>query len=346
MDFTGERFIPEAGLDGELAVEHFLRYHALLDLVRDKVVLDAASGEGYGSDLLASRSQRVCGLEIDPEAVRLARRKYQRPNLEYIRGTIAALPFPTATFDVAVSFETIEHVPGELQAAFLGEVKRVLKPEGVLLISTPDKRIYSDLARYHNEFHVQEFYRQEFRDFLGRHFNHVKFWEQTAMLSYLLTDGQGALRQLGEPPEIEGKYIVAQCSDLPLAEIGLGAVVLDREDRYRRSMARVLELQDEVEEKNRHIRIVLNDIGICETTIRQQEQTLKEQALQFEQRIASLHDELVQQQQRSADLESALVQATARLQHIEGTKAWRLIQALHRLHSRIRRSVPNGCRLP
>lgn len=335
MDFTGERFIPQAGLDGELEVEHFLRYHALLDLVRDQVVLDAASGEGYGSDLLASRAQRVCGLEIDPQAVAQAQRKYQRPNLEHIRGSIAALPFPPATFDAAVSFETIEHVPRDLQEAFLGEVKRVLKPAGVLVISTPDKRVYSDLPGYHNEFHVQEFYRQEFRDFLGRHFKHVKFWEQTAMLAYLLTDGQGVLRQLGEQPEIEGKYIVALCSDVPLPEIGLGTVVLDREDRYRRGMARVVELQDEVEEKNRHIRIVLNDIGICETTIRQQEETLKEQAQQGEQRIAALHGELVQQQQRSAELENALAQATARLNHIERTKAWRSIQALYRLKDRI-----------
>jgi len=336
MDFTGERFIPEAGLDGELEVEHYQRYHAVLDLVADKVVLDAASGEGYGSDILAQKARKVCGLEIDPQAVTQARLKYRRPNLHFNQGSIASLPFHSATFDVAISFETIEHVTEGLQKSFVGEVKRVLKAGGVFVISTPDKRFYSELPGYHNEFHVKEFYRQEFYDFLTRHFRFVKFWEQTSMLAYVLTDGQDqALRFCMPGADVQGKYIVALCSDAPRPEISLGAVVLDRESRYRRTVARVIELQGEIEEKNRHIRIVLNDIGICETTIREQEQTLKDNALQAERRIASLHDELMQHQQRSAELAAALAQNTARLDHIEATRAWRLVKALYRVKDKV-----------
>lgn len=344
MDFTGERFIPDVGLDSELAVEHYQRYHAVLDLLANKVVLDAAAGEGYGSDLLAGSAQTVCGLEIDPQAVLQARGKYQRPNLHFIQGTIAGLPFHDGTFDAAVSFETIEHVAEGLQEAFVKEVKRVLKPGGFLLISTPDKRLYSDLPGYHNEFHIKEFYRQEFHDFLTRHFTTVKFWEQSAMLAYVLTDGRGEeLRQLMPDADVQGRYIVALCSDSVLPEARLGSVAFDRQDLYRRKVERVVELQGEIDEKNQHLwtaeghidKIQATALGL-QQTVQDLQQTITEQNRQAEGAIASLEGHLAKSQQRVAELESALDQSAARLTHIEATKAWRLIKALYRMKDRVR----------
>lgn len=337
MDFTGERFIPGAGLDGELEIEHYQRYHAVLDLITDKVVLDAASGEGYGSELLAHQARQVCGIEIDPEAVRQAQSKYQHSNLTFTQGTIAALPFLPATFDAAISFETIEHVPGDLQEAFIREIKRVLKPDGFFLISTPDKRIYSDLARYHNEFHTKEFYRQEFYDFLSRHFTTVKFWEQTALLAYVLTEGKKGdlLKLMQNGQAIEGKYIVAICSDATLPELESGVITLDSEDRYRGVLSRVIQLQDEIEEKNKHIKIVLKDIDICEKTIKKQEQVIKENDITSSKTISGLQKDVAQCHQRITELEGTLTHCTSRLKQIEATKAWRMIQALYRIKNRI-----------
>lgn len=336
MDFTGERFIPGAGLDGELEIEHYQRYQAVRDLITNKVVLDAASGEGYGSELLARKAKQVYGLEIDPEAVRQAQGKYQHPNLTFTQGTIAALPFLPATFDAAISFETIEHVTGDLQESFIKEIKRVLKPDGFFLISTPDKRIYSDLAHYHNEFHTKEFYRQEFHDFLSQHFTTVKFWEQSALLAYVLTDGQeDSSLKLMQNGTVEGKYIIALCSDTTLPEPELGSITLDTEDRYRRTLERVIELQDEIEEKNKHIQIVLNDIDICEKTIKKQEQTLKESVINYETIISTLHEDVTKSQQQATEIEALHTECTTRLKHIESTKAWRLIQTLYRIKNRI-----------
>lgn len=332
MDFTGERFIPDAGLDGELEAEHYQRYQVITDIITNKVVLDAASGEGYGSDLLARQAGQVYGLEIDPNAVRQAQEKYSRPNLNFIRGTIAALPFCPATFDAAVSFETIEHVTEDLQEAFIKEIKRVLKPEGFFLISTPDKRIYSDLAHYHNEFHTKEFYRQEFHDFLSRHFTTVQFWEQSALLAYVLTDGSaGGLLKLSGKTGIAGKYLVALCSDAALPTIEFGAITFDTEDRYRRSLERIIALQDEIEEKNKHLQLVWDDINKCQKNLAEHEQNFQKKTIESEKTISLLHKDVSKSLQRTAELEAMLNQCTDALNHIKSTKAWRVIQVMYRL---------------
>ena len=70
MEFTGERYIPT--LEGEIKYEHLHRYALSLELARGKSVLDLASGEGYGSALLAKVAQSVIGVDIDPDAVKYA----------------------------------------------------------------------------------------------------------------------------------------------------------------------------------------------------------------------------------------------------------------------------------
>ena len=72
---------------------------------------------------------------------------------------------------MVVSFETIEHVGEEIQKKFLEEICRVLKPEGTLIMSTPNKAVYTDLVEGENPFHVKEFYVKEFQEFLGSRFS-------------------------------------------------------------------------------------------------------------------------------------------------------------------------------
>ncbi len=331
MDFTGERFVPDANVGSELEIEHYQRYQAIANLSAGKVVLDAASGEGYGADILARQARQVCGLEIDPRAVAQAKGKYPRPNLNFMQGSVASLPFLHRAFDLVVSFETIEHITSELQEAFLLEIKRVLKPDGMLIMSTPDKHLYSDVPRYKNQFHVQEFCRDEFLGFLSRHFKAVRFLEQTAVLAYLLSDGhEETLRRWPLDEGLQGKYIVALCSDAELPEVQLGAVTMDREDLYHSKVRRVVELQDEIEEKNRHIKIVLSDINACETTISELDRTIKEKDFQSQKTIADLLAKLDACQHRTSAMEAALRESQNQLTHIQATHAWRLIKTLYR----------------
>ena len=113
-------------------------------------VLDIASGEGYGSDLLAEVAEYVVGVDIAHEVVRHARVRYRRPNLAFAAGDCVAIPLASQSIDVVVSFETLEH--HDRHADMMQEVKRVLRPGGLLIISSPDRHEYSevpDTRSYH-----------------------------------------------------------------------------------------------------------------------------------------------------------------------------------------------------
>ena len=174
LDFTGERYVPS--IHGEIELEHRHRYALAVDLARGKRVLDLACGEGYGSNMLADVAANVVGVDISSETVEHARCRYERDNLAFAAGSCAAIPLPDASIDLVVSFETLEHHAEHEE--MMREVRRVLAPEGVLLISSPDKFEYSDVPRHANEFHVKELYRDEFRDLLARHFRHVTLYGQ------------------------------------------------------------------------------------------------------------------------------------------------------------------------
>ena len=174
--FTGERFLPDC--PGEIWLEHWHRYHFAAALARDRRVLDVASGEGYGSALLAQTAREVTGLDAAVDAIAHAQVAYRdRGNLHFVSGDCASLPFPDGAFDLVVSFETIEHI--KTQREFLGEVRRVLAPDGVLLLSSPNKAEYTDRRGYANPFHVAELYREELRDLLAEFFPHSAWYGQS-----------------------------------------------------------------------------------------------------------------------------------------------------------------------
>jgi len=135
----------------------------------DKRTLDAACGEGYGSALLAGSASSVEGIDISSQAVSHAQKRYaDLENLRFQLADCTSLPFGDNEFDRVVSFETLEHL--EAQEQLLSEFRRVLKPDGFLILSSPDKAIYTDQLKSVNEFHVKELYRHELEDLIGRHF--------------------------------------------------------------------------------------------------------------------------------------------------------------------------------
>lgn len=174
MKFTGERFMPE--FPSDWGSEHLHRYLLASELCTGKKVLDVASGEGYGSALLADAALHVTGIDISEEAVVFARKKYNKSNLIYQQGSAAALPFESKSFDVVVSFETIEHLTE--QEAMMDELARVLRHDGLLIISSPDKLEYTDIPKHENEFHVKELYRKEFEELIRARFSHCVLYGQ------------------------------------------------------------------------------------------------------------------------------------------------------------------------
>lgn len=174
IDWTGERYLP--GLGGDIAIEHLHRYALAQSLASGKRVLDIACGEGYGSNLLADVATSVVGVDIDIRAIKHARTSYKKSNLEFQQGSCTDLALPNAEFDLVVSFETLEHHAEH--DAMLSELRRVLAPNGLLIISTPDKQRYSDELNFNNPHHVKELYADEFLRLIRRHFRHTAFWGQ------------------------------------------------------------------------------------------------------------------------------------------------------------------------
>lgn len=181
-NFTGERFLPEC--TGEIWAEHWHRYLFAARHVAGKDVLDAACGEGYGSAWLARRARSVTGLDLDQPTIAAARAKYVAPGLRFEAGSVAAMPFADASFDSVVSFETLEHLAE--QKAMLAEIRRVLRPDGVLIISTPNKVEYSERRDFQNEYHVRELREDEFRALLAGQFGAQRWYGQRLVFNSAL----------------------------------------------------------------------------------------------------------------------------------------------------------------
>jgi ubiquinone/menaquinone biosynthesis C-methylase UbiE len=157
--------------------EHWHRYHAVALLVSGKRVLDIASGEGYGSVHLAKYASHVTGVDISAQAIQHARVAYAgTTNVNFIEGSCTAIPLDNASVEVVVSFETLEHILEH--DAFMCEIKRVLTPTGLLIISTPNKAEYSDARSFQNEYHLKELYLNEFETLLAPYFAHKKMFSQ------------------------------------------------------------------------------------------------------------------------------------------------------------------------
>jgi GT2 family glycosyltransferase/SAM-dependent methyltransferase/glycosyltransferase involved in cell wall biosynthesis len=224
---TGERFARTPS-EAEVELEHVHRYRAASALCVGKRVLDAASGEGYGTAILVSTGADVVGIEIDPDTVAAARLRY--PGLDFREGDVASLPLPDREFDYVTSFETLEHIPNP--QASLDEFRRVLKPNGVLIISTPDKVIYNRHLAEPNPYHVHEMGREEFRVALLRRFKNVALYGQRVVFgSLLISPLGGRLDTARRTPDgsiaaqngfDSAMYLIAVCSDGPLPELPQG----------------------------------------------------------------------------------------------------------------------------
>lgn len=183
LTFTGERFVPGEG-GARIAYEHYHRYFFARRLAAKKVVLDLGCGAGYGSNLLAEVADHVTGIDLSPEAVDHARSVYRRANLDFLTGDCRDTRLPERQFDLIVSFEMIEHLAEHDQ--LLAQVLRLLKSDGVFVVSSPDKEFYSDAEGYENPFHVKELYARDFQVLLERNFSHVALFAQKTCMGSLL----------------------------------------------------------------------------------------------------------------------------------------------------------------
>ncbi|HUP29731.1 MAG TPA: class I SAM-dependent methyltransferase [Usitatibacter sp.] len=323
LPFTGERFVP--GTTGEIWVEHWHRYHFAARWAAGKRVLDVACGEGYGTALLARHAAQVTGVDVSPDAIGHAQREYAGvANARFVQASCTAIPLPDASIDVAVSFETLEHIAE--QEAFLDELARVLVPGGVLVLSCPNKLEYTDRRNFANEFHVKELYREELAALVAPRFPHAQWYGQRPTFYSLIApermDGAGAqLVEVDEarPAEASAQLsaalyfmIVASRDPAALAATPPALSVLaDRGDWVRQDYEKVYRLlthtakdrDDYVKLVSKHVETLTGleeQIANLRTAIQLQEQALAAREA-LAQAQAALHEAALAEKQREVD---------------------------------------------
>jgi SAM-dependent methyltransferase len=163
LPLTGERTIPGLDIENYWFRRHEVVYQQLAQRCAGRDVLEAGFGEGYGADLLAGVARSVIGVDYDESAVAHVRARY--PRVQVVQGNLAQLPLPDASVDVVVNFQVIEHLWDQPQ--FVRECRRVLRPAGLLMMSTPNRITFtpgSDTPI--NPFHTRELNAAELTELL------------------------------------------------------------------------------------------------------------------------------------------------------------------------------------
>jgi O-antigen biosynthesis protein len=359
LSWTGERYLP--WWEGPAtAYEHWHRYAYAAQFASGKNVLDLASGEGYGSATLAAAAGQVVALDIAENAVKHARMKYRSPNLHFIVGSIMEMPLRNSRFDVIVCFEAIEHI-ADPEALLIG-VKRLLKPGGLFLVSTPNKPEYKK-TEPSNPFHVKELDFEEFQAMLSRHFRRTQFLGQRVYCSSSLwTATHKTSRRISEYllDRDHDEFVLAGADTrIPLYFIGIasdadefpevaGAVLVDSSNALLKEAARVQAetaaharsldealawKEDQLQQSQTALSWKEDQLQQAQDSLLSQQQALawKEDQLQQSQTALSWKEDQLQQAQNSllsqqqalAWKEDQLQQAQTSMRAQEQALAWR-----------------------
>jgi SAM-dependent methyltransferase len=141
--------LAESDLHGRLCYSvRFVRPTA----ISGKRVLDIGCGAGWFiSEALSDGAHEIVGIDLNPDNLTLLRKSRVGGRVHLVRGGATDLPFKSASFDTVVAWEVLEHVPRGCELAFISEIRRVMKPDGVAYLSTPNSvamAVFADPARW------------------------------------------------------------------------------------------------------------------------------------------------------------------------------------------------------
>ncbi len=305
---------------GEIWYEHWHRYALARQLGSHCTILDVACGEGYGAAMVAETAYKVVGVDLSVDVIQQAKNNYRHhANLQFVTASCECLPFSDASFDFAISFETIEHI--EKQKEFISELTRVLRPDGILILSSPNKRLYSDAHDYHNEFHVRELYRNELEELLHETFPHI-FWLGQKLLfhSAIWPENQACVtteylvyndRQvtLVSHPSVEPMYYIAVCSRNPsMLPTTLNKLSLFSDSAemvyqdYAKQTRRVMELDQVVKEREYLIAERDNFLSLRTQQMKEREHLIAERDALLDIRTEQLNERTEQLNERTGRL--------------------------------------------
>ncbi len=185
---------------------HVARYRFAVPYVRGARVLDVACGMGYGLAILEQTARCVVGVDADFTTVRGVQEQTGRAAEQVLVADGCHLPFPDGAFDVVTSFETIEHL--ERRSDFLAEVRRVLKPEGCCILSTPNADYTRPVdGKPKNPFHRHEYAPEELRAELEAHFEDVTLLGQALDARFMISPFWEDQQRLPKTPLVQARLL-------------------------------------------------------------------------------------------------------------------------------------------
>jgi SAM-dependent methyltransferase len=229
LTLTGERTIPDLDIENYWFRRHQVVYQRLAPRCADREVLEAGCGEGYGADLIAGVARRVVAVDYDAAAVAHVRNRY--PRVDVMQANLAKLPLPDASVDVVVNFQVIEHLWDQPQ--FVAECARVLRPSGLLMVSTPNRITFSPGRDTPiNPFHTRELNADELTELLvdagfrevamSGLFHGPRLREMDARHGGSIIDAQiaHAVADTPWPPELAADVAAVTTDDFDIVESG------------------------------------------------------------------------------------------------------------------------------
>jgi 2-polyprenyl-3-methyl-5-hydroxy-6-metoxy-1,4-benzoquinol methylase len=335
-----ERIDPSKPEQKFLYQEHLVRYLFASHLTKDKIVLDAACGNGYGAALLIEKGARkVTGLDISIQTINSCKKKYFLENLEFDISDCSSTPYQNSTFDTVVSFETLEHL--EIPEQTMSEFKRILKLDGTLIISTPNVENYVE----DNPYHKHEFNLLEFESLLKKFFKNVNILFQFYPSSMMIGNYNKTISfetnfvddKIND--EMEPLYFIAICSDSELPIITNNNFIFKDSNLITGKNSHLKELR----EKNTANESHLKELREKNTA---NESHLKELHLELNHRLKSYEDELQKVRVEYEDelqkvrveyedeLQKVRVEYEDELQTIHNSKIWRIFRKIDNLRQK------------
>jgi 2-polyprenyl-3-methyl-5-hydroxy-6-metoxy-1,4-benzoquinol methylase len=322
---TGERCLPWME-DTQVIYEHLHRYYFASLFVADRDVLDVGCGEGYGAAILAESARNVVGVDVVSEVVEHARSAYPQENLQFeVASAVDLACVPDHSVDVVVCFEVIEHVHEQREVVATG--RRVLRPDGLFLISTPDRVPYND-SREPNPFHVHELTAVELRELLTGTFRHVALWSQHFVIGSTLTatpkragtiDAMAVVRRdaTWHRATRSDDYLVAVAAARPLPEVPAFSLL---DDRTRSLVSDAV--RNAVGSTQTHWQDIVDEL----------EARWRESVAELDGRWQGAVDDLVRQLADSSSesdrLRERAESAEAEVARVTGSRSWRALQRL------------------
>lgn len=228
-----ERIDPKNTPRGILSI-HLKRYQFASNYCKNKNVLDAACGAGYGSFYLSKTATKVKGIDINEEAIEYAKKHYKAPNLEFNKTDVTKTGLERGTFNVICSFETIEHLDDI--NFYLNETVRLLKTDSIYIVSTPHvaKTNYSP----RNPHHTIEFSRKDFESLLRSHFKEIVLYGQRrkeSELHYMITRFLDITKLRGRISCFNRLRLSMnkRLDTIPFEEMGLDDIIISRKNIER-----------------------------------------------------------------------------------------------------------------